>query len=133
MSGYAWEIKHKTKVIGHAYSYDAAMEIAYPHGKDGMILDSNYLWQNAGTTITPMLTDDANNYFEDLAKEFFGRDSESIDLSTLIRCGRWLDRHLFLTIDHNGSIWADDLFVGKVFRDDFRSIGDSAYDRGDVE
>lgn len=132
MSGYAWEIRKRNRVIGHAYSYDAACEIAYPHGSDGKCSVPKAEWELSGTTIAPMLTDDANNYFEDLAKEFFGEDSENIDLSTLIRCGRWIDKHLFLTIDASGNIWADDFFVGKVIKDDFRSYGNSAYDRGEV-
>ena len=126
-NGAAWEIKYGNVVVGRACSHDAAVEIAHPHDNTGRFLEDPL---RRNISICPMLTDDANNYFSDLAKDFFGADADCIDGSTLIRCGRWLDKHYFMTIDTSGRIWADDFFVGEVFVDDFRNrvCDEDAYD-----
>lgn len=114
---FAWEIKKNNHTIGHANSYDAAREIGYPHDSLGKLLDENGYF--GAINISPMLTEFANNYFTDLAKDFLGDDANYIDGCALIRCGRWLDKHFFITVDKSGKIFADDIYVGEVFLDDF--------------
>lgn len=65
-NGFCWEIKRGGKHFACAYSFEAAYNKAYPLNDEGRIADAP---QFGRITILPLYTEQANEYFADMAKK----------------------------------------------------------------
>lgn len=115
-NGFCWEIKRGGKHFAYAYSFEAAYNKAYPMNDEGRIADAP---QFGRITILPLYTEQANEYFADMAKKYLQEKGEDTDYDCLVRLGHWLDRGFEPYIDSYKVIWCEDHIVGNCSVDDF--------------